>query len=141
MRKIRVLAVGRIRDQRLRALCDEYYERCRRTLRIEEQEVRDPRAAAAAIAPGERVVLLDERGELWRSRALAAHLDRWRRGQGALTFVIGGPDGVDEQLRRRADATFALGRVTLAHRLARLVLAEQLFRAISIIEGTPYHRD
>lgn len=142
MRRIVVLAVGRLRDPCLRALCDDYYQRCARSLTVLEQEVRDLRALEAAIKPGSKLVALDERGTQLDSRAFALQLGQWmERERSHVVFAIGGPDGLDEQLRNRADLVMSLSKLTLAHRLARVVLAEQLYRAVSILQGTPYHRD
>lgn len=143
MRKTRVLAVGKLRERGLRELCDDYYRRCRGRLLVEELELRDLSALARAIPDRARLVLLDEGGELLTSRAFAQRLRGWSESgaQKELIFAIGGADGFDASLRRRADVTLSLGRMTLAHQLARVVLAEQLYRAVSILEGSPYHRD
>ena len=84
-------------------------------------------------------MLLDEGGAPWSSRDLAGDVTRRRdAGRGDLAFVIGGPDGHGEAIRARAAATFSLGRITLPHQLARIVLAEQLYRAVTLISGHPY---
>jgi 23S rRNA (pseudouridine1915-N3)-methyltransferase len=86
------------------------------------------------------VVLLDERGEEPTSLELAQRLSKWlQRGQD-VALVIGGSDGHSEELRARAQETLSLSRMTLAHRLARLVLLEQLYRAFTILRGEPYHK-
>jgi 23S rRNA (pseudouridine1915-N3)-methyltransferase len=88
----------------------------------------------------EQVVLLDERGRQLSSRSLAAKLTDWQNDGRNLCFVIGGPDGVSEACRQRADFTWSLSQLTLPHGLARVLLAEQLYRAHSLHTGHPYHR-
>lgn len=88
-----------------------------------------------------QVVLLDERGAALASRALADRIADWQRHGESVTFVIGGPDGVGDDCRKRAALTLSLSAMTMPHELARVVLIEQLYRAHSIIEGHPYHRD
>jgi 23S rRNA (pseudouridine1915-N3)-methyltransferase len=93
--------------------------------------------------PGEaRTVVLDEKGETLSSMELATRLGRWRDdGCRELRFLIGAADGVDDAVRARADLLLSFGRATWPHLLARAMLAEQLFRATSILAGHPYHRE
>ena len=88
----------------------------------------------------EQVVLLDERGTQLTSPALAERLSGWQRDSRDLTFIIGGPDGVSEACRKRAEFVWSLSRLTLPHGLARVLFAEQLYRAWSLQTGHPYHR-
>jgi len=88
----------------------------------------------------EQVVLLDERGKQLSSKALAAQLSRWQADGRDLCFVIGGPDGVADTCKQRADFTWSLSQLTLPHGLARVLFAEQLYRAHSLHTGHPYHR-
>ncbi len=88
----------------------------------------------------EQVVLLDERGKELTSRALAARLTDWQTDSRDLCFIIGGPDGVSDAIRQRADFTWSLSQLTLPHGMARVLLAEQLYRAWSLQAGHPYHR-
>jgi 23S rRNA (pseudouridine1915-N3)-methyltransferase len=90
---------------------------------------------------GERIVLLDERGRQLSSRGLAVRLADWQSDGRDLCFVIGGPDGVADAVRDRADFTWSLSSLTLPHGLARVLTAEQLYRAWSLRAGHPYHRD
>ncbi|MGI9232513.1 MAG: 23S rRNA (pseudouridine(1915)-N(3))-methyltransferase RlmH [Woeseiaceae bacterium] len=89
----------------------------------------------------EQVVLLDERGTELDSSSLANRLAVWQRDSRNLCFVIGGPDGVSDACRQRADFVWSLSRLTLPHGLARVLFAEQLYRAWSLQTGHPYHRD
>ena len=88
----------------------------------------------------EQVVLLDERGKQLSSKALAEELSRWQADGRDLCFVIGGPDGVADSCKRRADFSWSLSQLTLPHGLARVLFAEQLYRAHSLHTGHPYHR-
>lgn len=101
----------------------------------------ESRAILSKIASGERMVLLDERGQQLTSTELASRLSSWQANGSDLCFVIGGPDGVGEECRARADFTWSLSRLTLPHGMARVICAEQLYRAWSLESGHPYHRD
>ena len=90
---------------------------------------------------GERLVLLDERGRQMDSKGLAGRLGDWQADGRDVCFVIGGPDGVSDACRQRADFTWSLSKLTLPHGLARVLLAEQLYRAYSLQTGHPYHRE
>ncbi len=94
----------------------------------------------AKLGSEEQVVLLDERGTQLSSKGLATLLAAWQSDGRDLSLVIGGPDGVSAACCERADFTWALSELTLPHGLARVVLAEQLFRAWSLQTGHPYHR-
>lgn len=92
------------------------------------------------LAPTEQVVLLDERGKQLTSKSLAAKLTDWQTDGRDLCFVIGGPDGVSDAIRQRADMMWSLSKLTLPHGMARALLSEQLYRAWSLQTGHPYHR-
>ncbi len=94
----------------------------------------------AKLAPDECVVLLDERGKHLKSMALADRLSDWQLDGRNLCFIIGGPDGVSAACRARADFIWSLSDLTLPHGLARVLLAESLYRAWSLQAGHPYHR-
>ncbi len=93
------------------------------------------------IKSDEQVILLDERGRALTSRQLAERVDQWQGSGRDLCFIIGGPDGVTEACHRRADLVWSLSTLTLPHGLARVMLAEQLYRGWSLLTGHPYHRD
>jgi len=95
----------------------------------------------AAIPAGAWVVALDEHGKPWTSRQLAAQLAHWQSLRQNIALLIGGPDGLSSACKARADDTFSLSALTLPHGLARMVLAEQLYRAWTLHSGHPYHRD
>ncbi len=152
--RLRILAVGRDRSGLYAPAVEEYAGRLSRYLRFELAEVPEARKLAgtprareeegeallAKIGPREHVVALDERGDQLTSLELADRVRRWQaRGQD-VTLVIGGADGLAPAMVERAKEKLALSRFTLAHRLARLVLVEQLYRAMTIIRGEPYHK-
>ncbi len=139
--RITIVAQGRKPDRETASLCDEYIRRSRTMVPIElvvctTAKQQWERAAAC----GGPIVVLDERGELWTSPALAARIGHWRDGgTRQLACLIGGADGFSDDERARADAVLSLSRMTLPHRLAQVVLCEQLYRAGTILAGHPYH--
>lgn len=110
--------------------------------RPEDRKAEESRAILAHMPAGASLVLLDEGGELLSSRAFAAALAARRdQGTSATALVLGGPDGISESVRDAASLVLSLGRLTYPHQLARILLAEQAYRAITILAGHPYHRD
>ena len=95
----------------------------------------------ARVRKTEQVILLDERGKQFRSQQLAGKLGDWQSDGRDLCFIIGGPDGVAAACRERADSSWSLSELTLPHGLARVLFAEQLYRAWSMQTGHPYHRE
>ena len=93
-----------------------------------------------ALTPADRVIALDERGADWTTERLARQIDAWRSASEHVAFVIGGPDGLADSIKSSADLLLRLSSLTLPHALARVVLAEQLYRAWSILANHPYHR-
>ena len=154
--RLAVCAVGRLRAGPERMLADDYIARFNRTGRplglgpLTEHEVEDRRGGGMAaeielltraIPQGALVVALDERGQMLTSPEFAQHLARWRdEGCGDAAFVIGGADGLAPALRDRADLLLSFGRMVWPHMLVRVMLAEQLYRAATILSGGPYHR-
>jgi 23S rRNA (pseudouridine1915-N3)-methyltransferase len=140
---IRILAVGKIKDKQYAALIDTYLKRARpwaanEVIELKDQDPeREGRAMVDKIGSSELVIALDEKGTAPTSRQFAKLL----ASRGSITFLIGGPDGLGEAARTRADRTVRLSAMTLPHELARLVLAEQIYRGLSINKGHSYHRD
>ena len=148
-----LIAVGRLRPA-FREACDDFLARLRRFGEVEEREIREGPATASAdeqrrfegrkileaIPDRAAVIVLDRTGTAWSSTALAAQLDRWRQRQRILALVIGGSTGVDESVLTRAEARWSLGPLTLPHELARVVVVEQWYRALTILHGIPYHK-
>ena len=95
----------------------------------------------AAIPAGSYKVALDERGKLFDTLELARRIAGWRNGGRDVALVIGGADGLSESVKKSADLAWSLSPLTLPHGLARVLLAEQLYRAVSILHNHPYHRD
>ncbi|WP_298745664.1 23S rRNA (pseudouridine(1915)-N(3))-methyltransferase RlmH [uncultured Brevundimonas sp.] len=116
-------------------------------LELIDLEARKPGRAAEAelilrAADGAHLIACDERGRTFSSRAFADHLAMLRdRGERRLAFAVGGADGLDDSVRAAAASTLAFGPQTWPHALARAMLAEQLYRAVTILAGSPYHRD
>jgi 23S rRNA (pseudouridine1915-N3)-methyltransferase len=159
--RIMVAAVGRLKAGPERELAERYLDRAAKSGRvlglrgIEIVEVRESRAreperriieesiALANLIPdGAVLVALDGRGENLGSDGLAAHLRTWRdSSRPTVVFTIGGADGLGETLRVRADLALAFGTVTWPHQLVRIMLMEQIYRALTILSGHPYHRE
>jgi 23S rRNA (pseudouridine1915-N3)-methyltransferase len=93
------------------------------------------------VAQGEYVVALDETGTAWTSRELAGELERWRHLGVDVALLVGGPDGLSDHCTARADKRWSLSRHTLPHGLVRVMVAEQIYRAWTLLHGHPYHRD
>ena len=94
----------------------------------------------AAIPARCRIVAMDERGSQWTTSMLADSIAKWMENGGDTAFLIGGADGLDPGIKRSADEVLALSALTLPHGLVRVLLVEQLYRALSLIKGHPYHR-
>lgn len=140
--KTTLLVVGRLRSAGLRAIADDYLSRIRRVVRCEEIEVADDRELLRRWPKEATVVALEVDGQEETSSSLAERLAQWgRRGKGDIVFVIGGADGIDPALSRQADVRLSLSRLTLPHRLARILLLEQIYRGLSILRGEPYARE
>ena len=159
--RVVVAAVGRLKAGPDRELAERYCDRAAKVGRplgvrgIEVIEVRESRAreaerriteeaiALASVVPdGAVTVLLDSQGENLSSDSLAGRLRAWRDGGcQAAGFVIGGADGLGPALRGRADLVLAFGSATWPHQLVRIMLMEQIYRAMTILSGHPYHRD
>ncbi len=139
--KLIVRAVGKMRDRRLAALCEEYAERVRHHLPLVIDEVEDDRGLLRGLPPGTEIVALEPGGDAWTTADFTRYLERSMvAGTRAVAFLIGDADGLAADTVRQARRRLSLSPLTLPHRLARLVLCEQLYRAISIIRGEPYHR-
>ncbi len=147
---MRVIAIGRARDTPEAALFVRYADRLRPSLELTEigegrgtpaeAKRREGEALLAALPPDAFAVALDRTGAIVDSMALAALLERWLGLGRALCFLIGGAEGLDAPVLRRADHVLSFGAMTWPHMLARVMLAEQLYRARSIASGHPYHR-
>jgi len=139
--KIVVLAVGKMRDKPMAAICDEYLGRARRHLPVEVIEVEDGGALKKRIPAGAELVALEPDGEAWTTAVFTDFLgQRMLHGARAVAFLIGGADGLPRALAASAARRVSLSALTLPHRLARVVLCEQIYRALSILRDEPYSR-
>ena len=138
--KLVVVAVGRMRDRHMAALCDDYVQRARRHLPVEIVEVEDDDALTRRLPARGELIALEPGGDAWTTEELAKHLERQMvHGTQAIAFLIGGALGLPKEVVKRASRRLSLSNLTLPHRIARVVLCEQLYRAMSIIRGEPYH--
>jgi 23S rRNA (pseudouridine1915-N3)-methyltransferase len=139
--KVVVLAVGKMRDRNLAAVCDDYLARARRHLPVEVVEAEDDAALVRRIPASAVVVALEPGGKAWTTEQLTAFVDKQMlHGARALAFLIGGADGLPQAAVARATTRLSLSSLTLPHRLARVILCEQIYRALSILRGEPYSR-
>jgi 23S rRNA (pseudouridine1915-N3)-methyltransferase len=139
--KLLVLAVGKMRDRHLGAACDDYVERARRHLPVEVIEAADDAELIRRIPASSTVVALEPDGESWDTARFTDFLGKQMlHGTRALAFLIGGADGLPRAAVSRASLRLSLSAMTLPHRLARVVLCEQIYRALSILRGEPYSR-
>jgi 23S rRNA (pseudouridine1915-N3)-methyltransferase len=158
--RIRIAAIGRLKAGPEREIFERFLDRAgaagrRLALTFEVREFQEGRAASpsarkdeeavgliAAIPADAVVAALDEHGTQLDSRAFAARLEKWRDGgKEDLAFLIGGADGLGTRALEQADLRIAFGPMTWPHQLVRLMLAEQLYRAVTILSGHPYHRE
>lgn len=156
--KIILLCVGKTRDPLLSKAIDRYVDRLSHYVSFTMQILPDSKASAkggearqkedegaamlAALQPGDHLVLLDERGAEMTSRRFAADVERRITcGLRRLVFVIGGPYGFSQAVYDRADSMLSLSRMTFSHEMVRLFFTEQLYRAMTIMRGEPYHHD
>lgn len=155
--RLGIAAIGRLRRGPEQALIDDYVARAERAGRalglgpIQITELADKKgggkAAEAqllsrAVPDGAVLIALDERGQTLSSPKFAEKLADWRdQGRAGVWFVIGGADGLDPVLVAQADLTLSFGKMVWPHMLARVMLSEQIYRAVSILSGSPYHRE
>ena len=154
--RLRIVALGQRMPAWINAGFAEYAKRMPREYALELIEVKpEPRDRGKSVAQmlsaeaariraacaNDRIVALDERGKPWTTRDVATKLEQWRGDNTNVAFVIGSADGLDRAFRRSAAEQLALSAMTLPHGLVRVILAEQLYRAASLVAGHPYHRD
>jgi 23S rRNA (pseudouridine1915-N3)-methyltransferase len=140
--KITIVAAGKLKDKALRSLADDYLARIRRYVTAVELETRDEKDLEPRIPGGARVVALQVWGKQYSSEEFAARIAAWgNTGKGDIAFVIGAAEGIPQRVSDRADEHMSLSTMTLPHRLARVVLLEQIYRGFSILRGEPYARE
>lgn len=151
--KINVVAIGKIKESYFSQAIEEYLKRCSRFAKVSVTEVPE---APPSKSPDEQkrieseallmrargtLVALDMRGDLLSSEDIASFIDgEGTSGVSEITFVIGGSHGLTEEVKRRAKLVLSFGRVTFAHQLFRVMLLEQIYRALTINAGLPYHK-
>ena len=154
--KVRVVALGHRMPAWVTAGFDEYAKRLPREWALESVDLKpaardrgrtvarmlaSEAARIATACAGYRIVALDERGSPWTTQEFATRLRRWQASGDDVAFVIGSADGLSADVKSNAAAVIAVSAMTLPHGLVRVVLAEQLYRAHSVLTGHPYHRD
>jgi 23S rRNA (pseudouridine1915-N3)-methyltransferase len=150
--KIKVAWIGKTKEPAIQALTDEYFKRISRFAEVSSLAVKDE-AAVLSLASAERqrdrqkdrqkerhkLILLDARGKQFSSEEFSAFLEREQLAAIPLLFAIGGSDGFSEEARKQASFILSLGKMTLPHELARVILVEQIYRAFTILKNHPYH--
>jgi 23S rRNA (pseudouridine1915-N3)-methyltransferase len=143
--KLTVAWIGKTRSAAIQSLTDEYLKRLRQYAEVEGLSIKDESALMKLSGRDgrgtrRRLVLLDSRGKQMTSEELAGFLgDHRDKTPVPLVFAIGPADGFSDAARRQADLTLSLGKMTVAHELARVLLLEQIYRGFSILNGHPYH--
>lgn len=154
--KLHVLAVGERIPHWVNDACTDYQQRfpphCPLLIRalpaprrgrnpdIARLKIREFQSLSACFPKGAPIIALEERGRAWTSDGLARRLKTWMQTEKDVGFVIGGPDGLAPAAREAAREMWSLSPLTLPHGLVRVIIVEQLYRALSILEGHPYHR-
>ena len=148
MKKIKILAVGKVKEKYILDGIAEYAKRLSRFCEFSITEIEDIASADAVKKESDKLlakmtgycILLDLRGEQVSSEQLSVIIDKAFITNPELTFIVGGSDGVDARIRERAQKMVAFGKITFPHQLMRLVLTEQIYRALNISANTPYHK-
>jgi 23S rRNA (pseudouridine1915-N3)-methyltransferase len=143
--KLRVIWIGKTKDPHLAALASDFTTRIKRFLPIEITELKESRIEADKILgtldSSDRVVVLDDKGVSWTSAQLAAFVGKhMNKDPRRLTFIIGGHTGLAEAVKKRADQALSLSPLTFTHDMTRVLLLEQIYRALTIIHNHPYPR-
>ena len=146
--KYRILCVGRRARDPLLEAAEDYTDRLSHYTKTDVVRIRESKKDEEGkkilqrVDPSDFVVALDERGQTTTTRKLAQRLSNFQReGRKQITWVLGGPDGLSAEVSSRAQLILSLSALTLPHRLALVILLEQLYRAHTILRGEPYHRD
>lgn len=140
--RIVVLAVGKIKEPALAEMCEHYVKLIGRHCPVDVKELKNDAALRKALAPGDIVVALEVNGQALTSTAFSKQVQTWIESGGSrLVFLIGGADGLPREVSAAAARQLSLSTMTLPHRVARLILLEQLYRAFSIWRGEPYARE
>ena len=155
--RLNIVAIGQRMPAWVSEAWSEYARRLTRSVTLELREVpaikrirnadiesireREGLALLAATPSSTRVYALDEKGKQWSTLQLAERMRDWMREGGDVSFLVGGPDGLSGECLKKASGLWSLSRLTLPHPLVRVVLAEQLYRAWTVTQNHPYHRE
>lgn len=141
--KIHLATIGRLKESYFVAADEEYRKRLRPYCTLTVHEAKDEAAMLAALPSGVHLYAFDERGEALTSAQFSELLaaEAQHGGGAPVAFAIGGADGHSDAVRKRARKLIAFGKLTIAHRLVRILVLEQLYRGFKILRGEPYHRD
>lgn len=156
--KFELMCIGRTRDDLMRELTERYRERTSRYVPFEIRVLPDVKGAGklpaerqkqlegeqilGALAPGDTIILLDERGKQFSSREFAEMQQRHMvSGVKRVVYVVGGPYGFSAEVYARANGKISLSKMTFSHEMVRLFFCEQMYRAMTILRGEPYHHD
>lgn len=139
--KIKIAWIGKTKQPAIESLTTEYLKRLSHYAETTGQALKDETAILSLAKAKERhkLILLDSRGKQLSSEELAQFLDREQLNAIPLLFAIGGSDGFSDEARRQAHFSLSLGKMTLPHELARVVVLEQIYRAFTILKNHPYH--
>jgi 23S rRNA (pseudouridine1915-N3)-methyltransferase len=145
MPAIELIAVGKLKNDPLLDVFEDYRKRLVTKFTLVEIDAKTHAAQIEKIMeklnPSAALVILDERGKSLLSRDFAAKMEQWQENHSLIQFVIGGADGLSDDIRKKATMLLSFGAQTWPHMMARIMLIEQIYRAQQIIAGHPYHRD
>ncbi|HUX80507.1 MAG TPA: 23S rRNA (pseudouridine(1915)-N(3))-methyltransferase RlmH [Alphaproteobacteria bacterium] len=145
--QVTLSVIGKLRDPALKSLFDEYKKRLDWKITLHEFEakassLKEGELLLKSLPPATFMIILDEKGENLKSEEFAELLKNIQiHHQGKVGFVVGGPDGLDDEVKTKAQKSLSFGRMTWPHLLVRVMLMEQLYRAQQILKNHPYHRE
>jgi 23S rRNA (pseudouridine1915-N3)-methyltransferase len=154
--KINIISVGEKMPQWVIEAYNDYEKRLKREYQISLKQIalnkrskhqikkhieKETQDILKCIKPGSIVVALDENGQQFSTKGLSSQLEKWQFSGQDISFVIGGPEGLHENILQKSDLTWSLSRLTLPHPMVRVILIEQIYRAWTLLKGLPYHRE
>lgn len=150
--EIAIIAIGKMKPSPFLSLFESYVKNCRWKVLVkeleckndlpeQEKQLKESEMLLEAVPKGSVLVALDERGVELSSLAFADKIGKWLEQKGKIAFLIGGANGHHESLRKQADFILSMGKMTWPHFMARAMLAEQIYRARTILDGHPYHKE
>ncbi len=149
--KIQIVSLAKSGAVELKSLEEDYRRRLSRSCKTEFCEIKRSSVTLGSVRKDwekierqigrDRLIILDEKGRSFSSHELSGQLDKWLGGGRDISFVVGGPEGFPEEIKKKADMLLSLSPLTFPHKLVRLILLEALYRANDILKGGPYHRE